>query len=197
MYRQLLCITLLWASTPLFAHAADYTIDTRGAHASIQFKIQHLGYSWLKGRFNQFEGRFSYDARHPEKSSVEVDIDVTSIDSNHSERDEHLRGAKFLNTDEFPSARFVSHSFTPAADGDSATLSGDFTLHGVTRPITITVTKIGEGHDPWGGYRAGFSGITEIKLEDFGIKNILGPASETVYLELEVEGVRRKSLRPK
>ena len=172
------------------AHAADYVIDTEGAHASIQFKISHLGFSWLKGRFNDFEGDFSYDADNPEASEITVTIDTASIDSNHADRDAHLRSADFLDVEQFPQARFVSTDFIPHDDGE-ATLEGELTLRGVTRDIAIDVEKIGEGEDPWGNYRVGFSGETEFRLEDYGIDYDLGPASEVVYLELEVEGIRQ------
>jgi len=172
------------------AHAADYVIDTEGAHASIQFKISHLGFSWLKGRFNDFEGDFRYDADNPEASEITVTIDTASIDSNHADRDEHLRSADFLDVEQFPQARFVSTDFIPHEDGE-ATLEGELTLRGVTRDIAIDVEKIGEGEDPWGNYRVGFSGETEFRLEDYGIDYELGPASEVVYLELEVEGIRQ------
>ncbi len=176
------------AATPVIA--ADYVIDTEGAHASINFRISHLGFSWTKGRFNDFTGSFSYDEANPEASQVTVDIDVASIDSAHAERDKHLRSADFLDTNEYPDARFVSTSFTPTGD-DTATMTGDLTLKGVTQPVTIEVDKIGEGEDPWGGYRVGFSGETEFQLADFDIDYNLGPAAETVYLTLEVEGIRQ------
>ena len=73
------------------SQAANYVIDTKGAHAFINFKIQHLGYSWLTGRFNTFEGSFDYDAKAPEKSRIEVTIKTNSIDSNHAERDNTLK----------------------------------------------------------------------------------------------------------
>ncbi|MEX0384441.1 YceI family protein [Spiribacter pallidus] len=172
------------------AHAAAYVIDTEGAHASIQFKISHLGFSWLKGRFNDFEGDFSYDADNPEASEITVTIDTASIDSNHADRDAHLRSADFLDVEQFPKARFVSTDFIPHDDGE-ATLEGELTLRGITRDIAIDVEKIGEGEDPWGNYRVGFSGETEFRLEDYGIDYELGPASEVVYLELEVEGIQQ------
>lgn len=172
------------------AQAADYIVDTEGAHASIQFKISHLGFSWLKGRFNDFEGDFRYDADNPADSQIAVTIDTASIDSNHADRDEHLRSADFLDVEQYPQARFVSREYVPNGDG-TATLEGDLTLHGVTREIAIDVEKIGEGEDPWGNYRVGFSGETEFRLEDFGIDYDLGPASEVVYMELEVEGIRQ------
>jgi len=172
------------------AFAADYVIDKKGMHASIQFKISHLGYSWLWGRFNDFDGQFSYDKDQPEKSHVSVTIKTASVDSNHAERDKHLRDDRFLDVEKYPESRFVSTAFEPAGDG-SAILRGDFTLRGVTRPIEIKVKFIGEGKDPWGGYRAGFEGKTRIALADYGIMKNLGPASKELDLILAVEGVRR------
>ncbi|KAF0286112.1 hypothetical protein BA899_06080 [Spiribacter sp. SSL99] len=177
-----------WLSAP--AMAADYVIDTEGAHASINFRISHLGYSWLTGRFNDFSGQFSYDADNPEAASISVDIDPASVDSNHAERDEHLRSDDFLAVESHPEAGFVSTDYIPHGDG-TATLEGEFTLRGVTRPISIDVEKIGEGEDPWGGYRAGFTGEASFQLADYGIDYNLGPASETVYIQLEVEGIRQ------
>ena len=107
--RLLNCAALalvLGAASPL--QAAEYVIDTEGAHAFIQFRIKHLGYSWLLGRFNEFEGRFSYNEDKPEAASVEVTISTASSDSNHAERDKHLRGTDFLVVERYPQARFVS-----------------------------------------------------------------------------------------
>lgn len=172
------------------AQAADYTIDTKGAHASVQFKIKHLGYSWLTGRFNTFEGDFSYDEAAPEKSGIEIVIDTASLDSNHAERDKHLKGSDFLNVKEFPKAVFKSTGFEVKGD-NNAVVTGIFMLHGVKKTISFPVEKIGEGKDPWGGYRAGFSGSTTLKLSDYGITYNLGPASTHVEIELHIEGVRK------
>ncbi|GGK57503.1 YceI family protein [Amphritea balenae] len=170
--------------------AADYTIDTKGAHASINFKVSHLGYSWLEGRFNEFGGQFSYDEANPSAANVNVEIDTASVDSNHAERDKHIRSGDFLDVSNFPKATFKSTSFNANADG-TAVMNGNLTLHGVTKAVELKVSKIGEGQDPWGGYRAGFTGTTEFKMKDFGITKNLGPASETVYMELHVEGIRQ------
>lgn len=172
------------------ALADDYKIDTDGAHASIQFRIKHLGYSWLVGRFNTFDGEFSYDEAKPEAAKVNVEINTASVDSNHAERDKHLRSQDFLNVDKYPMATFASDSFTPL-EGDKATMTGKLTLNGVTKPVTIAVTEIGAGKDPWGGYRRGFVGTTSITLKDFGINMNLGPDATTVELELNVEGIRQ------
>lgn len=175
---------------PSLAPAADYVIDTEKAHAFVQFRIQHLGFSWLYGRFNSFDGTFSYDPQNAAANKAAVNIDVASIDSNHAERDKHLRSADFLDVEKFPQARFVSTSYQDKGDGKGV-LSGNLTLHGVTKPVTISVERIGEGKDPWGGYRAGFYGTTTLTLADFGITRDLGPASQTLELMLSVEGIRQ------
>ena len=190
---NLIALTLAGALLLPGAAAAEvekYVIDTEGAHAFVQFRIQHLGYSWLYGRFNDFGGELTYDTENPENASVQVTIDTASLDSNHAERDKHLRGEDFLEVDKFPEARFQSTSYAPTGK-NTATLTGDLTLHGVTKPVTIEVEQIGAGPDPWGGYRRGFQGATTIALKDFGIDYDLGPASQEVELILSVEGIRQ------
>ncbi len=171
-------------------HADDYLIDTKGAHAFIQFKISHLGYSWLLGRFNKFSGSFSYDEKNPSTAKVEVIIDTASIDSNHAERDKHLRSDDFLDVKKYPEAKFVSTSYQEAGDGKGV-LKGNFTLRGVTRPIVINVKQTGAGPDPWGGFRRGFEGTTRIALKDYNIDFDLGPASKELELQLYIEGIRQ------
>ena len=170
--------------------ADDYVIDKKGMHASIQFKISHLGYSWLLGRFNDFDGKFSYDEKKPNEAKIEVNINTKSVDSNHAERDKHLRGSDFLEAAKFPQAKFVSTGYKEGAEG-KAKLTGKFTLHGVTKDIVIDVTKIGAGKDPWGGYRRGFEGKTRIALKDYGITKNLGPASAELDLLLNIEGIKQ------
>jgi len=189
---RLFCGALLLAGcmTTGMVRAADYVIDTMKAHAFIQFRIQHLGYSWLLGRFNDFSGKFSYDEANPDAASVEVRIETGSIDSNHAERDKHLRGEDFLDVDRYPQAVFVSTGYRENPD-KSAILSGNLTLHGVTRPVQIDVEPVGHGPDPWGGYRMGFTGTTRLKLADYGIDYDLGPASREVDLFLSIEGIRQ------
>ncbi len=191
--KNLLTVSLIAASSfSINAVASDYVIDTEGAHASINFAVKHLGYSVLTGRFDKFSGEFSYDPAQPEASKVNVTIDTNSVNSNHAERDKHLRSEDFLNVAKFPKATFVSKKIVLDDDKDEFDIVGDLTLNGVTKSVTIEVDKVGEGKDPWGGYRAGFSGETEINMRDFNIKMDLGPASQTVKLELEVEGIKKK-----
>ncbi len=172
------------------ATAADYVIDTKGAHASINFRIPHLGFSWLVGRFDTFSGTFSYDEKNPSVAKISVEIDTASINSNHAERDKHLRGPDFLDVAKFPKATFVSKSVMPKGEG-KAEIVGDLTLRGVTKPVTIAAEYIGGGDDPWGGFRQGFMGKTKLVLADFGVLKDLGPAAKQVELALHVEGIRK------
>ena len=190
-YVYSLAILSLFSVASLANAAPErYEMDIEGAHAFIQFKIKHLGYSWLLGRFNQFEGEFELDKDNIEKSKVNVTIDVASIDSNHPDRDKHLRGSDFLEVKKFPKATFVSTKVEKTSD-TTAKVTGDFTLKGVTKPLTLDVTYIGGGKDPWGGYRQGFEATTEFKLKDFGITYNLGPASEVVEIYISAEGIRK------
>jgi polyisoprenoid-binding protein YceI len=171
------------------ASAADYVIDTAKAHASINFRIKHLGYSWLTGRFDNFNGTFTFDEAKPEASKVKVEVNTDSVNTNHAERDKHLRNKDFLDTAQFPTATFESTSVK--LNGEKATITGNLTLHGVTKEITIEASRVGGGKDPWGGYRDGFTGTTRLPLKDFGINFDLGPAATEVELALEIEGIRQ------
>lgn len=175
-------------SLPFTANAADYVIDTKGAHASINFKVSHLGYSFIKGRFNTFSGDFSFDEANLSASKVNVSVDTTSLDSNHAERDKHIRSGDFINASKFSTATFASTSVMDKGEGQ-LDIAGDLTLHGVTKPIVISAEFIGEGQDPWGGHRAGFIGSTRLELKDFDIP-VMG-ASSYVDMEMHIEGVRK------
>lgn len=175
-----------------FNHAATetYIIDTKGMHAFIQFRVNHLGYSWLYGRFNRFSGSFEYDTDKPGNALVDISIETGSVDSNHAERDKHLRSDDFLDVDKYPEARFTSTSYQVTGE-NSGVLKGDLTLRGVTKPVAIEVVQTGAGKDPWGGYRRGFSGKTSFTMKDFGIEKNLGPASQDVEMILSIEGIRQ------
>lgn len=172
------------------AMAADYAIDKQGQHAFVNFKISHLGYSWLYGTFKDFDGTFSFDAANPEASKVNVTLKTASVDTNHAERDKHIRSADFLNASKHATATFESTSVKSTGEG-TADVTGNLTLNGVTKPVVIAAKFIGEGKDPWGGYRAGFEGSTTLTLKDFDISMDLGPASQTVELIISVEGIRQ------
>lgn len=175
--------------TSLLASAADYKFDKEGQHAFVQFRIQHLGYSWLYGTFKDFDGTFTFDEANPASDKVNVTLNTASLDTNHAERDKHIRSADFLNTAKFPQAIFASTAVKK--EGNDYKITGDLTLNGVTKPITLDARLLGEGKDPWGGYRAGFEANGEIVLKDFNITKDLGPASQKAELIISVEGVRQ------
>lgn len=168
------------------ASAADYKIDP--THGFVEFKISHMGFSLVGGRFDKFSGNLAWDKDNPSASSVEVTVDTTSVDTNHAQRDEHISGADYLNVEKFPTATFKSTMYHGDADGGK--LMGNFTLNGVTKPITIDVKRLGEGKDPWGGYRVGFSGETTLNGEDFGYKNQM--LHTPIAISLSIEGIKQK-----
>ena len=186
------CLLALATSLKADDHSVEhYVIDTPGAHAFVQFKISHLGFSWLYGRFNDFEGHFTYDPDHPENSSVEVTIQTTSVDSNHERRDDHLRNEDFLTVEEYPESHFRSTSFERTGEG-TYRMTGDFTLLGVTRELEMDVEQVGVGEDPWGNFRRGFHATTSFRLADFGIDYDLGEEAEVVKIILDVEGIKKE-----
>jgi polyisoprenoid-binding protein YceI len=184
-----LLASLAALATP--AAADTYDFDIKGQHAFIDFRIKHLGYSWLLGRFDKFNGSFDFDEKNADASKVKVEIDMASINSNHAERDKHLRGPDFLDVAKFPTATFESTSVK--GDGTKAAITGKLTLHGVTKDVTINAERVGGGPDPWtkGSLRQGFTGTAKITLADFGITKDLGPASKDVELTLNVEGTKK------
>ncbi|REL25931.1 YceI family protein [Thalassotalea euphylliae] len=184
--KKLALAALLSAATTLPAMAADYIVDTQGAHASINFKVSHLGYSYVIGRFNKFSGNFSYDANKVADSKIMINIDTTSVDSNHAERDKHIRNDDFLDVNKFGSAKFVSSKVEDLGN-DKLKVTGTLTLQGMDKEIVIDAVKIGEGKDPWGGYRVGFEGSTKIAMKDFGYKMDFGD----ITFDLHIEGKRQ------
>lgn len=166
--------------------ADTYLVDTKGAHAAVHFKISHLGYSWLYGRFDDFSGEFVFDEKDPSAASIKMTVETNSVNSNHVERDKHLRSDDFLNVAKFPTASFESTQFTPGKDGHG-TMQGKLTLNGVTQLISLEVEFVGAGEDPWGGYRRGYEATTELKLSDFNIKK----SDATLWLTVAVEGIKQ------
>lgn len=182
--------TLLALTLGTSAMAADYKIDIAGMHASVLFKISHLGTSWLRGGFDKFDGHFSYDAKNPNDATITMTVDTTSVNTNHAERETHIQADGLLNTGNFPKATFTSNKFN-WKDKVNGTVTGILKLHGIEKNITMDIAKVGEGKDPWGGYRVGFEGVMNIKLADYGMTKNLGPASETLELIVAIEGVRK------
>jgi polyisoprenoid-binding protein YceI len=174
---------------PVLAQAASYTIDP--SHSFVKFETSHLGVSKLSGRFNKIVGKLMYDPAAGDGSqSVEVSIDTNSLDTNWADRDKHLRSGDFFNVEKFTNATFKSTKFSGDASG--GTLTGTLTFLGVSKNIKFPITKIGEGKDPWGGYRVGFEGTYKMTRKDFGMDFNLGPAAELVDVTLQIEAIKDK-----
>ena len=179
---------LVCSSFSLVSFADDYVMDVKGAHTFVQFRVKHLGYSWLYGRFDSIDGEFSYDPKDDSKNKVMMTVDVTSLDSNHAERDKHLSGEKYLDSSKFKEATFVSTSYKTTGE-NKAELKGDLTILGVTKSVTFDVDVIGGGSDPWGGSRQGFEAVAEFDSADFGVKSAAKVG--TVELTVSVEGCKK------
>jgi len=184
-----LFVGLALSATAGTSFAANYDVDTKGAHAFINAKFMHLGYSVLHATFKTFGGSFSFDPDNLKASKVSINIDVASIDSNHAERDKHMRGEKFLHTDKYPTATFESTRIEPKGD-NKFVLHGDLSLRGVKKAVAIDATLINHGKDPWGGYRSGFKGFVTLDMREFGVKTFV--PMHTVDMELFIEGIKQK-----
>ena len=142
-----------------------YRIDP--AHSEVAFQVRHL-LTRVRGRFSQFEGTFTYDDQEPGASSVEVTIQAASIDTNEPSRDAHLRSADFFDVDKYPTLTFRG-TRVQASNPERLDVTGDLTIHGVTRPVTLAVTALGRAKDPWGNEKLGFEAETTINRKDFGL----------------------------
>lgn len=138
------------------------------SHTSVEFAVKHLMISTVKGRFGELSGTVTADPENPEASSVDVTIDVASIDTRQAQRDEHLRSPDFFDAAKWPSIRFVGKRIEGDVDAEFA-LIGDITIRDVTREIKLSVTNEGNVRDPWGNDRMGFSAKAKIDRRDFGL----------------------------
>jgi polyisoprenoid-binding protein YceI len=168
--------------------AGTWTIDA--SHSSVNFKVKHLGVAKTRGRFTTFEGTVEVGER-PEDTTVNVQIDASSVDTHDGGRDDHLRSADFFDVANHPHLVFTSTGVS--GSGDEWTLEGTLTIAGVTKPVTLAVEYEGVTADPWGNTKAGFTASTKVNREDFGLT--WNAALETggflvgkdVTIELEVE----------
>jgi polyisoprenoid-binding protein YceI len=152
-------------STTALTTRSTWTVDA--AHTSVEFAVKHLMISTVRGRFADIAGSLELDDERPEQSTVDVTLDVASIDTRQPDRDAHLRSADFFDVERFPTLRFTSTRIQKAADG--FLVEGDLTIRDVTRPVTLHATEEGRTRDPWGGLRVGFSATTKINRRDFGL----------------------------
>lgn len=160
-----LALALIAAAAPATADVHTYAIDP--AHSEAAFQIRHM-FTNVRGTFGDFEGTVVMDTEDPASSTVSFTIDAASIDTDHEERDAHLRTEDFFWVEKHPEITFVSESIRPVGDNRYA-VTGTFTLRGVSKKITLPVTFLGAGQDPWGNTRAGFSTETSIDRKEYGM----------------------------
>jgi polyisoprenoid-binding protein YceI len=173
----------------------DYTLDL--AHTRIGFSARHAMVTKVRGQFNEFNGSAHLDTEHPANSKVDITIKVASIDTRNADRDAHLRTNDFLAMEEFPEITFRSTGVDQAGD-NKFDVTGDLTIRGVSKPVTINFELNGGTQDPWGNFRVGFDGNATINRKDWGVNwNAALEAggvmvSDKINLEFEVEAVKVK-----
>ena len=169
-----------------------FTLDP--SHSEIGFVTRHAMVTKVRGSFSDFTGTATVDGANPSASSLEVTIQATSISTRSADRDNHIRSADFLDVEQFPTITFTGTDFV--IDGETVSVTGDLTVHGVTQPVTVPFDFTGEAKDPFGNTRVGFEGSAEIKRSDFGLT--WNAALETggflvadkVVLEFEVSAIK-------
>ena len=176
---------------PPAVRGEGFVIDN--SHTSVIFGVSHLGYSYTYGRFNTVKGGFNLDRANPGGSQFRILIDASSIDSNDAKRDEHLKGPDFFNVKQFPSITFESTgvSIEKAEKGEFYNMTGNFTMHGQTRQVTLPVQKLGEGNGPYGKYRAGFLCQTKLKRSEYGMTNMIPNIGDEIAVTVSFEGIRQ------
>ena len=185
-------ITLI-ATLPLFADT--YSVDKQ--HSEASFQVRHFVTN-VRGKFDDVAGTINIDPGKPATSSVEFKIKATSINTGVADRDNHLRSVDFFDVANFPEITFKSTSIKAGSSKDVYDVTGDLTMHGVTKRITIPVTFLGTAKDPWGGERAGFSLETTLNRQDYGIKwnkaldNGGMMLSDDVKISINLEAVKKK-----
>jgi polyisoprenoid-binding protein YceI len=173
------------ASLPA-AHAGapgSYSIDP--VHSSVLFRIKHLGASYFYGRFNEVHGTITFDEANPASSSIDVEVKIESVDTHAAKRDADLKGADFFNAATFPTATFKSKSWSKS--GDAYEVTGDLTIHGVTKPVTAKFEKTGTGKSQRGGSLIGFETVFNVKRSDFGVSYMPDGLGEDVRIIIALE----------
>ncbi len=170
--------------------AENETFNIDNTHSFANWELRHV-VARTSGTFHDIKGKVVLDTANMAKSSVEATISIYSLNSSHLKRDVHVLTDEFLDARNYPDMKFVSSSVAPYA-ADRGTMSGQLTLHGVSKPVTLEYQVLGIGADPWGGMRAGFRATTRINRADFGITKyaVNGPVGNEVDITLLIEGIK-------
>jgi polyisoprenoid-binding protein YceI len=186
------------STTPV---ATTTTWNIEPNHSLVEFSAKHMMITTVKGRFGKAAGTITIDERNPDRSTVEAEVETASIDTRADQRDQHLRSPDFLDVENYPSITFRSRRVegTSRNPGDEFRVTGDLTIRGTTREVTLDAVYEGLGKDPWGGERISFSAKTTIDRRDFGLTwnqaleagGVL--VGNEIKISLEVQAVKQGS----
>lgn len=178
----------LACAVPAQAEVETFRMDS--AHSFANWEVRHV-VARTSGTFSDVKGQVVLDTTNVANSSVEATISLYSLNSSHRQRDIHLLTDEFLDARDYPEMKFVSTAVTPIAP-EKGSITGQLSLHGVTKPVTLDYQILGYGQDPWGGMRMGFQATTRINRSDFGITKFAknGPVGNEVEITLLIEGIK-------
>jgi len=187
-FSAILAIVLL-AILSVSAYAAEtYKLDPE--HTSVVYRVKYSGVTFVYGRFNGPTGTFVYDEASPSKSSIDMQVDANNIDTAVAKRDNHLKSPDFFNAGEHPLVTFKSTS-VKKLNSDTYQVTGNLTLLGKSRKLTVKAKHTGSGKDPWGNFGRGFETSFTIKRSDFGMDFMLGGVSDEIGITVSVSGIRQ------
>ncbi|MCO5204839.1 MAG: YceI family protein [Anaerolineae bacterium] len=163
------------------------------SHSQIQFSVRHMMISKVRGTFEQFSGSINYDEVNPTNTTVDIAVDITSINTRDEQRDAHLRSADFFDAENFPMMTFKS-TRVEQVNKHNGRLYGDLTIRGVTKPVVLEVTYEGQAQSPWGTTSAGFSATGKINRKEWNMQwnaaletgGVLVGDDVTISIELEL-----------
>jgi polyisoprenoid-binding protein YceI len=186
-------LLVLLSSLNVRAEVETYQIDPH--HSSVNFLIRHV-VAKLSGSFSDVNGELRIDRSNLANSSVQARINMSSVNTHHAKRDEHIKKSDYLDVMQFAEMQFVSSKIEPGKQADEGLVTGTLTLHGVSKTLTFPFKILGFGNDPWGGQRTGIQASTVIKASDFGFQWGLkpqAPVGDDIEVTLLLEGVKAKS----
>lgn len=185
--RAALCVVIFLALGAVAPAADTYKVDP--VHSMVMFRAVRMGVANIYGRFNVFSGTFTVDETNPAASSIEIEVRTESVDTGAEGRDNHLRSPDFFNAKQFPTMTFKSTA-VKSLGGDEFEVTGNYTLLGVTKPITARVVRIGSGTDRRSRAKTmGLEATFTVKRTDFGMKFMAGPLSDEIQVTVAVRGV--------
>ena len=186
--KRFAALALSVLSLAFNAQAADnYKVDA--VHSSSIFRIKHANTAYFYGRFNDPTGTFTLDEADPTKSTFAIELAVDKVDTGNDRRDGHLKSPDFFNAKQFPTITFKSTSVKK--DGDKLAVTGNLTMHGVSKPVTAVVEMTGKGEFPPGTRRAGVEATMTVKMTEFEMKGMPGALSDDVKIVVALEGIKQ------